>query len=270
MSSNPDPHTPNVEDDYVDGLFDLRSRVAVVIGGASGLGEAIAHGFALAGATTVVADIQLAEAEAVVASVSHRNVDMSAREVDVTSSASTQALADEVIGSHGRVDILVNSAGTSARHPAEEFPEDVWDRIIAINLKGTFLSCQAFGNHMLRERRGSIINLASIGASIAYPHTTAYLQSKGGVAQMTRSLALEWIDRGVRVNAIAPSLFDTPLVRASDAKVSLTSKWITDRTPIGRRGEPREVVGPALFLASEASSMVTGHLLQVDGGYLIA
>ena len=109
---------------------------------------------------------------------------------------------------------------------------------------------------MLRQRAGAIVNIASIGASIAYPHTTAYLQSKGGVAQLTRSLALEWIDRGVRVNAIAPSLFDTPLVRAANARESLTSEFILARTPIGRLGEPREVVGAAIFLASAAASMV--------------
>ena len=131
------------------------------------------------------------------------------------------------------------------------------------------MSCQIFGRRMLDKNSGSIINMASIGSSIAYPHTTAYLQSKGGVAQMTRSLALEWISRGVRVNAIAPSLFDTPLVRASENKVQLTSDFIMARTPIGRKGDPLEVVGPAIFLASDAASMVTGHLLQVDGGYLI-
>jgi NAD(P)-dependent dehydrogenase (short-subunit alcohol dehydrogenase family) len=188
----------------------------------------------------------------------------------VTSRASIDGVVEEVVGRLGKIDVLVNCAGSASRHLAEDFPEEVWDRIIALNLKGTFMCCQAVGRTMLARGGGSIINIASIGASIAYPHTTAYLQSKGAVSQMTRSLALEWIDRGVRVNAIAPSLFDTPLVRMNDSQKSYTSEFIMARTPIGRKGQPYEVVGPAIFLASDAASMVVGHILQVDGGYLIA
>jgi gluconate 5-dehydrogenase len=261
---------PSVESGYVAPLFDLSGRVALVTGGGSGLGEAIALGCAQAGATVIVADIDGDAAEEVVASVADRGHALESARVDVTDAKAMGDLVSGIAGRHGSLDVLVNSAGTSARHKAEEFPEDVWDRIVTLNLKGSFLACQAAGRQMLAQGRGSIVNLASIGASIAYPHTTAYLQSKGGVAQLTRSLALEWIDRGVRVNALAPCLFDTPLVRASDQKVSLTSEWITQRTPIGRRGQPYEMVGPAIFLASDASSMVTGHILQVDGGYLIA
>jgi NAD(P)-dependent dehydrogenase (short-subunit alcohol dehydrogenase family) len=263
-------HEPNVEADFLERLFRLDGRVAVVVGGASGLGEAIVHGYCQAGATVVLADRDEAAAAAVAASVAARPNPPLPLPVDVTARASVEALVEEVVRRFGRVDVLVNSAGTAARHPAEEFPEEEWDRVVTLNLKGSFLACQAFGRRMLERRSGSIVNLASIGSSIAYPHTTAYLQSKGGVAQLTRSLALEWVDRGVRVNALAPSIFDTPLVRASDAKASYTSEWIAARTPIGRRGRPHEIVGPAVFLASDAASMVTGHLLQVDGGYLIA
>jgi NAD(P)-dependent dehydrogenase (short-subunit alcohol dehydrogenase family) len=262
-------HVPEVEAGYVDGLFSLDGKVALVTGGGSGLGEAIALGFSQAGATVVIADVNDEAAAAVVESVADRPNAPTAIGVDVTSRASIDALVEDVIGRFGRIDVLVTSAGTSSRHLAEDFPEDVWDRIITLNLKGAFMTCQAVGRTMLERGSGSIINIASIGGSIAYPHTTAYLQSKGAVAQMTRSLALEWIDRGVRVNAIAPSLFDTPLVRANDSQRSYTSEFIMARTPIGRRGQPYEVVGPAIFLASDAAAMVVGHILQVDGGYLI-
>jgi NAD(P)-dependent dehydrogenase (short-subunit alcohol dehydrogenase family) len=129
---------------------------------------------------------------------------------------------------------------------------------------------QAVGRTMLARRSGSIINIASIGGSIAYPGSTAYNQSKGGVVQLTRSLALEWADRGVRVNAIAPSIFNTPLLRQNEALVSSTSEFIMARTPMGRKGEPYEIIGAAVFLASDASTMVTGTILGVDGGYLAA
>jgi NAD(P)-dependent dehydrogenase (short-subunit alcohol dehydrogenase family) len=263
-------HVPEVAPNFVDGLFSLQGKIALVAGGASGLGEAIAIGFMQAGATVVIADINVEAAHAVIESISEHPSPPVFVQVDVTQRASVDALVAEVVARFGRIDVLVNSAGTASRHLAEDFPEEVWDRVITLNLKGTWLTCQAVGRQMLGQGSGSIINLASIGGSIAYPHTTAYLQSKGAVSQMTRSLALEWIDRGVRVNAIAPSLFDTPLVRMNDAQKSYTSEFIMARTPIGRRGKPDEVVGPAIFLASDAASMVVGHILQVDGGYLIA
>jgi NAD(P)-dependent dehydrogenase (short-subunit alcohol dehydrogenase family) len=263
-------HVPEVEAGYVDGLFSLAGKVALVTGGASGLGEAISLGFSQAGATVVIADINDEAGKAVIESVADRPNPPSFLHLDVTSRASIDGVVEEVVGRLGKIDVLVNCAGSASRHLAEDFPEEVWDRIIALNLKGTFMCCQAVGRTMLARGGGSIINIASIGASIAYPHTTAYLQSKGAVSQMTRSLALEWIDRGVRVNAIAPSLFDTPLVRMNDSQKSYTSEFIMARTPIGRKGQPYEVVGPAIFLASDAASMVVGHILQVDGGYLIA
>jgi NAD(P)-dependent dehydrogenase (short-subunit alcohol dehydrogenase family) len=254
-----------MKSEHVEHLFDLSGRVAVVTGGGGGLGSAIAIGLAGAGASVVVLDINQELADNVVQEIRSNGGEARAMSCNVT----VKSDFEEVNRTLDTIDILVNSAGTTSRHAAEDFPEDIYDRIIATNLKGTFMSCQIFGRRMLDRNSGSIINMASIGSSIAYPHTTAYLQSKGGVAQMTRSLALEWISRGVRVNAIAPSLFDTPLVRASENKVQLTSDFIMARTPIGRKGDPLEVVGPAIFLASDAASMVTGHLLQVDGGYLI-
>ncbi|HEY0471671.1 MAG TPA: glucose 1-dehydrogenase [Kribbella sp.] len=259
------PDDLDVPADYAASIFRMDGLVAVITGGAGGLGGAIARGYVQAGASVVIADRDLSRAEVLARELGGERA--TAVAVDVTDRASLEAVLVQVCDRYGQVDVLCNSAGTATRHPAEDFPEDEWDRIMTINVKGTFLACQVFGRHMLERRRGSIINLASIASFAGYPHSTAYLQSKGAVAQLTRSLAIEWIDRGVRVNAIAPSIFDTELTRGADTTDDHTSKWVLGRTPIGRRGLPREIVGPAIFLATEASSMVAGHILSVDGGF---
>jgi NAD(P)-dependent dehydrogenase (short-subunit alcohol dehydrogenase family) len=164
----------------------------------------------------------------------------------------------------------VNSAGSAVRFPAEEFPEAEFDRIIELNLKGTFLASQAFGRSMLQAHSGSIINIASIGGFVAYPLASAYLASKGGVVQLTRSLALEWGPRGVRVNGIGPTLMESPLVARAAATTSVTADFIKSRMLRPRLGLPEELIGAAVFLASEASSLVNGHTLMCDDGYLVA
>jgi NAD(P)-dependent dehydrogenase (short-subunit alcohol dehydrogenase family) len=255
---------------YARNLFDLEGRVAVVTGAASGLGQAISAGLAQAGAKLVLLDVNEAGLATTEEFIRSEDGEATTRICDVTSSAAVNEAADAVKAQHGEVHVLVNCAGSAFRSAAEDFPEDRYDALIALNLKGSFLPCQAFGRIMLAQERGSIINIASIGAFIAYPHAIAYLQSKGGVMQLTRGLALEWRDRNVRVNAIAPTLMDTALIERMDKTTSITSDFIVNRMLRDRLGRPEELIGAAIFLASDASSLVTGVTLPVDDGYLVA
>jgi NAD(P)-dependent dehydrogenase (short-subunit alcohol dehydrogenase family) len=257
-------------DGFVASLFSLENRVAVVTGGASGLGAAMAAGLAQAGAAIGVVDVDVDRAAAVCASIVDAGGTAAPFTADVTDPSAVDRVVASVVAELGGVDVLVNSAGIAFRAPAEEFPEDRFDAIVALNLKGTFLPCQRFGRQMLERGRGSIVNIASIGGLVAYPHASAYLSTKGAVVQLTRALALEWIGR-VKVNAIAPTLFRTPMTEAGARRSTVTSDFIRSRLlREGRLGEPHEIVGAAVFLASDASSLVTGHTLPVDDGYLIA
>jgi NAD(P)-dependent dehydrogenase (short-subunit alcohol dehydrogenase family) len=254
--------------DYARSLFDLTGRVAVVTGAGSGLGAAMAIGYAQVGVAVVLADVNQDGAEKTRATIAEQGGKAEVAALDVTDRAACFALADDVAARHGHVDILVNSAGSAHRSPAEDFPEDRFNFILDLNLKGTYFCCQAFGRKMLERRKGSIINIASIGSFTAYPWASAYLASKGGVLQVTRALALEWRDRGVRVNGIGPTLMESPLTRAAGQKTSITADWITARMLRPRLGLPRELIGTAIFLASDASELVTGHVVMCDDGYM--
>jgi NAD(P)-dependent dehydrogenase (short-subunit alcohol dehydrogenase family) len=248
----------------------LDGRVAVVTGAGSGLGAAMAKGLAQAGAALAIVDVADAGAARTVMTIEEQGGKAVALRCDVTRKAAVDELADRVLAELGRVDIIVNSAGVAFRSPAEDFPEEEFDRIIGINLKGTYLCCQAFGRKLLAQGSGSVINVASIGAFIGYPHASAYNASKGAVLNLTRTLAIEWIERGVRVNGIAPGLCDSPLTRARAKQSSVTSDFITARALRKDLILPRDMVGAAIFLASDASGRVTGHTLLVDDGYLTA
>src|SRR5207302_1138207 len=190
---------------------------------------------------------------------------------DVTSKQQVDALADRVVDDLGRADVLINSAGMAYRSPAEDFPEEEFDSIIALNLKGTYLPCQAFGRKLLAQRSGSIVNMASIGAFISYPHASAYNASKGAVLNLTRVLALEWIDRGVRVNGIAPGLCDSPLTRARAKQSSVTSDFLQARMLRKELIVPRELVGAEISREAFVKRMaMLGFSASAIGGMLAA
>jgi NAD(P)-dependent dehydrogenase (short-subunit alcohol dehydrogenase family) len=251
-------------------LFRLDGRVAIVTGGGGALGSAMASGLASAGAKIVIADQNLEAAEAAVGRITAAGGEAFAVQGDVTEQATAEATVQRALERWDRLDILINSAGLGARGAAAEYERERWDHVLNVNLTGTFLFCQAAGRAMLERGSGSIVNIASIAGLIGYAGNPAYLASKGGVVQVTRALAVEWATRGVRVNAIAPGVIASPLVEKQVEREPEFYVAFRERHPVSRFGTPDELVGPALFLCSDASSFVTGHILAVDGGYTAA
>jgi NAD(P)-dependent dehydrogenase (short-subunit alcohol dehydrogenase family) len=247
--------------------FDLGGRAVLVVGGAGGLGRAMARGVAAAGAAVAVADLDAGAADAVAMEIAGDGAKTLGVRVDVTDAASVTAMVERVGEALGPIEGLVNAAGITRRAAAAEFPLDDWQRILAVNLTGTFLCCQAVGRGMLARQRGRIVNIASIAARIGLPGTLAYSASKGGVVMVTRQLAVEWAPYNVQVNAIAPSWFSTAMGHLIDREPEYRDR-VLRRVPLGRMGQPEELVGAVVFLLSDAASMVTGHVLAVDGGVL--
>jgi NAD(P)-dependent dehydrogenase (short-subunit alcohol dehydrogenase family) len=247
--------------------LDLTGRTAVVIGATSGIGRAIALGLADAGADVVPAGRRAALAKEAAREIEARGRRSFATTADVTDANSLQALADFTIGAFGKVDILVNAAGRSVRRPTLEVSDGEWDEILDTNLTGMLRACRVFGHHMIERRYGRIINIGSLTSVVALHEVAAYGASKAGVAALTKSLAVEWAPHGVCVNAILPGVFRTAL---NEGLLDGTDRGreLLIRTPMRRFGQPEEVAGAAVFLASEAASFVTGHLLAVDGGFL--
>jgi NAD(P)-dependent dehydrogenase (short-subunit alcohol dehydrogenase family) len=261
--------SPGMKGSAKSELFDMAGKTAIVTGGGSGLGRAICRGFAAAGARVAAVDIALDMAAETVRLIRESGGSARADQLDVSKKEDVDRVVRGVLGEWGSIDVLVNSAGRAIRGTALDYAEQDFDTIISVNLKGTFLCCQAVGRHMAERRSGRIINIASIGGMVAYAGSIAYLASKGGVVQLTRGVAVELAPFNVQVNAIAPSLFETPMMAASRAD-SDSQRYFMERTPMGRRGQPEEIVGAAIFLATSSSSMVTGHILAVDGGFLSA
>lgn len=247
-------------------MFNLAGKCAVVVGGTSGIGGAIALGLASAGADVVASSRSIESVEALADTLEGYGRKTLRIPSNVLDRPSLQRLHDAVLAAFGHIDILVNSAGITKRVPTIDCSEELWQNIMNVNLTGTLRTCQIFGATMLRQKKGGIINIASLSTFVAFHEVAAYGASKAAVGALTRSLAVEWAPHGICVNAIAPGIIPTDLNR--ELLDSGRGNELIARTPMARFGTVDEVVGAALYLASDASSFTTGQIIAVDGGFL--
>ena len=251
-------------------LFDLSGKVAIVTGGNGGLGRGMAQGLAAAGANIVIAARNAAKtAETAAAFRDQYGVKVLEAQVDVCDESAVQAMAAQTLNEFGKIDILVNNAGTNIRKPPAELAASEWQSVIDTNLRSTFLCSQAVYEPMKRGGGGKIINNGSMFSIFGGSHVLAYAASKGGVVQLTKSLAVAWAPDHIQVNVILPGWLYTDLTRGAIAQMPELHDRVLNRTPQGRWGEPEDLAGAAVFLASKASDFVTGVSLTVDGGYSI-
>jgi NAD(P)-dependent dehydrogenase (short-subunit alcohol dehydrogenase family) len=248
-------------------LLELKGKTAVVIGGTSGIGLALSRGLALAGANVVPTGRREAQVRAAVSAIEALGCGSLAATCDVTDNSNVENLLRLACNTFGTVEILVNCAGRTKRTPTIEVPDTDWDAVIETNLTGTFRACRIFGRHMIERRYGRIINIGSLSSFVGLYEVAAYTASKGAVTALTKALAVEWAKFGVCVNALVPGVFRTDL-NASLLDGTDRGQEFLLRTPMHRFGQLEELAGATVFLASDAASFVTGHLLVVDGGIL--
>jgi gluconate 5-dehydrogenase len=246
-------------------MFDLTGKRALITGSSQGIGLALARGLAGAGASVILngrdeAKLDLAAAELAAAGISAQVLPF-----DVTDHAAARKAVDDFETQQGPIDILVNNAGMQHRAPLEDFPADAFERLMRTNVSSVFNVGQAVARHMIGRGRGKIVNIASVQTALARPGIAPYAATKGAVGNLTKGMATDWARHGIQVNAIAPGYFDTPLNAALVADADF-SAWLEKRTPAGRWGRVEELVGACIFLTSDASSFVNGHVLYVDGG----
>lgn len=253
-------------------LFSLEGKVAIITGGARGLGMAIAETFVSAGANLLIADINETAAAQTCEEFARKGSEVKAKYVDISSEKSVDEMVDFALKHFGKIDILVNNAAIAGGEPApEKLEKEFWDKIIAVDLTGTFLCSKAVGIHMIKQRHGKIINMASISGLVVQrltgKHNPAYSVAKAGVIMLTKVLAGEWARYNINVNAIAPTWFDTQMGMAKKNPEQLV-EMLRD-IPLGRIGKPEDLAGTALYLASDASNFITGHTVLIDGGYTV-
>jgi len=246
---------------------DLSGKIAIVTGASRGIGEGIAFGFAESGATVVLASRNLERLENVAHKIVQMGGEARAYKVDVTREEDVKSLVEAVSGEFGRIDILVNNAGVIVRKRAEEHTTQDWDLVLHTNLRGAFWCGREVAKVMIAQRKGKIINIASVMGVVARPTISAYAASKAALIQLTKAWAVEWAPYNINVNAIAPGFIETEMTEPLRQNREVM-KYVLDRTPLRRLGQVDDIVGAALFLASEAASYITGHCLAVDGGWL--
>jgi len=249
-------------------LFDLSGKVALVTGASKGLGRAMALGLAKAGCDLALCARDAGGLRETRAAAEASGVRAETFSMDVLSRDSVGRAVDAVVAALGKIDVLVNNAGVNVRKTTLELSEEEWDRVLDTNLKGYFLVAQAVAPHMIRRRSGKVIHISSIFGAVGMNNQLAYACSKGGINQMTKVMAIEWAPHNVHVNAIGPTYFETPLVAALRGDPE-RFRFINERTPMGRWGQPEELEGTVVFLASKASDFITGQTIYVDGGWTI-
>ena len=247
-------------------MFDLSGRTAIVTGGNSGIGFAIAAGLASHGAHVVIANRRAPQGKQAAERIVAQGFSADAVQADVSIEASVDQLVKTVLQKRGQIDILVNSAAAIVRKPAEDITAEEWDLVMGNNLRGTFLCCRNVGRHMIERRRGKIINISSNVSQVVQMNRSAYCVSKAAVSHLTRALAAEWATYNVNVNAIGPGPTITEFNTKYFEEHPEDRKKLTDSIPMGRMGAPTDCAGAAIFLASDASDFVTGQTLLVDGG----